>query len=133
LSGLSTTTAQALTTLLKVLHSVIILHLLLEHFPSVDQASSVLVASDHVVMVAVEDAAIVVMAPTRELHMAHDLDLPTVSTQKVRTEKDRHTVPIVILALVGSGIMDEVDTVEAGDIVDAGDLLLHSRAQVGSI
>ena len=121
-----------MTTLLKVLHSVIILHLLLEHFPSVDQASSVLVASDHVVMVAVEDAAIVVMAPTRELHMAHDLDLLTANTQKVGAEKVRHTVPMVTMALVDLAITDEVDIVEVGDIMDVEDLLL-SRAQLGSI
>ena len=92
-----------------------------------------LVASDRVVAVAVEDAAIVVMAPTRDLHMAHDLDLLTVNTQKVRAEKDRHTVLMVTMALVDSAITDEVDIVEVGDTMDVEDLLLHSRAQLGSI
>jgi hypothetical protein len=132
LSELSTTTVQVLTTQLKVLHSVIIPHLLLEHSPSADQDSSVLVASDHVVAEAVEDAAIVVMAPTRDLHMAHDLDLLTANTQKVGAEKVRHTVPMVTMALVDLAITDEVDIVEVGDIMDVEDLL-HSRAQLGSI
>jgi len=93
----------------------------------------VLVASDRVVAVAVEDVAIVVMAPTSDLHMAHDLDLLTVNTQKVRAEKDRHTVLMATMALVDSAITDEVDIVEVGDTMDVEDLLLHSRAQLGSI